>query len=491
MDGLDLKKFLQDQVAEGKVDSQGAFTVAREKALTKLAYFGLPSDFDWVLKIVQAANIWRAPKLQVRQSRVATSFFLCPAKDQPFPSDTAIVQALNGLVLDKDNPVHQFAMALRSLVQQASLSFVLAVRQFGELGKPIFAGDDTSRLDSQTRAEWTEIDREGVRLTVSHFRADESYTGRYIPTFSRVIGRHIQIATMLERRCTASVVPIELDGRIVSTVYPTGSHQHDRRFRPLLTGHLMESPAQGRLATDTSESYRMDGLDVLSGKIPQRRLAVCASSKGESQPWFLVRVPEVRSIGSVYRMLDSSLGGVVDRTSYYHTFCWVRHGVTVAKFSFKAGTLADQLLSVYFPAAHLRTDLSGLQIEMEKGVPPAALAALETLKSEIAALLERGDLSDLLTSGPAQPLPKVAKTSQSRDELGQAGHSVLTESIALRLPSLTEGSLKALDSVSDLVSGTLFAERTISRWAKHVQETMRLLLDDLDCGKLMTRNELE
>jgi hypothetical protein len=38
--------------------------------------------------------------------------------------------------LDKDDPIHQLAMALRSLVEQSRLSFVLAIRQHGELCKP-------------------------------------------------------------------------------------------------------------------------------------------------------------------------------------------------------------------------------------------------------------------------------------------------------------------------------------------------------------------
>ena len=58
MSGFDLGEYLQQARSEGRQDSEGSFTVAQDKALKKLAHFALPGKFDWVLKVVQAANAW-------------------------------------------------------------------------------------------------------------------------------------------------------------------------------------------------------------------------------------------------------------------------------------------------------------------------------------------------------------------------------------------------------------------------------------------------
>jgi hypothetical protein len=467
--GFDLKEFLDSQVCEGVVDSEGVFTVAREKALTKLANFGLPGDYAWVLKIVQAVNLWRVPRLQVRQSRVATSFFFCPARGGKFPSESAIVQALNSPVLAQDEPVHQLAMALRSLVQQARLSFVLAVREHGELGKPIFAGDDTSSLDSLTRERWTHLDREGVRLTVSHFRGNESITGRYIPTFSRVVKRHALIASELERRCFASAVPIELDGRIVSTVFPTGRYEQDRYYRPVVVG---------RLHAEAEQTFSVERFDVLSGRIRCQRLAICAASENQQQPWFLLRGPELHAIGELYKIVDAMLAGPPELRDRVHTFCWVRQGVVVDKRVLHVAEKSDLLLSVFFPADHLRTDLSGLQIQLGRGTPAEAVAAMGSLRAHLESL-PQGEIARRLQDDPLLAEAGAAGGSGPSQELNAVGQSTLTDSIAVQLPSLTSQAMRALDGTSELLTRTVLAGSRLESWASHVQGALQRLLIDL------------
>lgn len=51
----ELERFLRQQSAEGKRDSEGSFSIARDQALQKLAGFQLPFEGAWALKIVQAA----------------------------------------------------------------------------------------------------------------------------------------------------------------------------------------------------------------------------------------------------------------------------------------------------------------------------------------------------------------------------------------------------------------------------------------------------
>ena len=146
--GVDLRTFLSNQYGEGQVDSEGSFTIASEKALQKLAFFALPHQFDWVLKIVQAVNLWKADSLVVAQSRTATSFTFSPS---PQPSPGSLLNALSSTAMNTSDPVHALAMALRSLVEQVGLSFVLAFRIQGVSGSPIYAGDDTTHLSPRVR----------------------------------------------------------------------------------------------------------------------------------------------------------------------------------------------------------------------------------------------------------------------------------------------------------------------------------------------------
>ena len=51
----ELEKFLHSQSTEGSQQGGGSFTLAREKALLKLANFQLPFAGAWAVKLVQAA----------------------------------------------------------------------------------------------------------------------------------------------------------------------------------------------------------------------------------------------------------------------------------------------------------------------------------------------------------------------------------------------------------------------------------------------------
>ena len=51
-----LESFLNTHRSDGQVLEEGSFTLAREKALTKLAGFRLPYEGAWAVKVVQCAS---------------------------------------------------------------------------------------------------------------------------------------------------------------------------------------------------------------------------------------------------------------------------------------------------------------------------------------------------------------------------------------------------------------------------------------------------
>ena len=138
---------MQDKQSVGRLDSEGAFTVARDKREEKLSQFTLAHEYDWVLKLIQAANGWLCERVEISQTRVATSFLFLPSKESRFPSDSAVIDALDRDLLER-TPVAALAMALRYLVSQIDLSFVLVKDDCEQPWKPWIELDEAHALDN-------------------------------------------------------------------------------------------------------------------------------------------------------------------------------------------------------------------------------------------------------------------------------------------------------------------------------------------------------
>ncbi len=405
-EGFDLGAFLAEQRAEGEQDSEGSFTVATDRAQTKLGEFMLTGEFDWVLKVVQSVNAWRAPELRLRQTRVATSFYFCPPSGKSFPTDSVIVSALRSGSLNPDDPVDQLCMALRALVNQGKLSFVLAIRNQGQLGEPIFAGDDTTRLDSKTRHEWANLADDGVRLTVSHFQGHEGTSGRYVPTFSGIQRRDLEITRVLQQRALVSPSPIFLDGRLLTNLATHPEWGMSRRARPLGYG-------QG----DRDVGF------ALSRPLGELQIPVPAHDNQEM--WYYLVGLNWMALRSRARKLQSMLDAFEPKGAEYHRVHWVRHGVVVNAQPVTR-TSEHLALAIFLPAEAKRTDLTGLRVDKD---PDEAAAAATVVTQRLAQLLERleelADLSEVCAEQTAR------RTEEA--EL-QAGYSVYTESLGKVLP---------------------------------------------------------
>jgi hypothetical protein len=426
--GFDLKEFLDQQRREGVQQDEGAFTVARDKLLTKVAKFALPSDSDWILKVVQAVNVWRAPRLVVRQSRLATSFFFCPPESASFPTEGRLIQNLSAGVLNGEQPIAMLCMALRSLVDQVGLSFVLAIRHENVVGAPIFAGDDTTALPPKVRGQWASLSKNGVRLTVSHFRGAESGTGRYIPTFAGVPRRDIAIAKVLGSFAYASGVPIVFDGRLLTNPPQAGPTGHAPFTRALRMGFLgtetvPETAGLSGLPSGPSPSTEPALEDVeFSPFLPHSRLSVDAFIHRKKTPWYLMRTTEWRCLGD---LLGTDLGFV--RTD--HSLFWVRNGVIVKHQTLK-NTSFGSSIAIFLPADDLRSDLTGLSIDVDEQARNLADAALlATAESLTEFHHSLNTYLEQATSNQPDPRP----TAVAFDEIDEAGFSIFTESLATPL----------------------------------------------------------
>lgn len=459
--GFDLQAFLAEQRSEGSSDSEGHFTVSKEKALAKLAHYALPEAYSWVLKIVQAANLWHADNLEVVQSRVATSFFFCPQEQADLPTDTEIVGALQTGKLG-DTPVGHLSMALCSLVEQAKLSFVLAVRRGDETEDPIYAGDDTSALDRVTREKWTQMSRVGIRLTVSHFRASESVIGRYIPTLGRVERRDIDILQCLEKSAFASHTSVRVDNRLVTSLSCSRLGMFEVIYRPLLSGRWREE----------STEFKTHPHSPFLDKHALAKLPLPPSTRG---PHFLVCSLEWR----VQRALATGEGPFAGLPyPPRHRIFWVRHGVIVAEKLFHNST-SGTTICLFLPAEGLRSDLTGLAVEpdsTEKLRVEEFLQALVDTSTMVGTSYLSGDLSELKVDLPPD---WVAGASLNRS-IEAAGFSVVTESLLSIVEYAQAMRDRALEALNELVQVPGAKEKLISQWKDFVKLDLRALEGDVE-----------
>ena len=459
--GFDLKQYLDDQRSQGQAESEGAFTIAQDKALTKLAHFALPGPVDWVLKIVQAANAWQAESLVVSQTREATSFFFVPTKES-FPHDQEIVSALTSGNLDNSNPVYMLCMALRSLVDQAELSFVLATCRAGVLGEPIYAGDDISKLQSATRKKWSHLDSEGLRLTVSHFKASESMTGRFVPFLSGYQRRDTMIAGILENKAYASATSIVLDGRRVT--------------EPALISGIGSGPDHRAiyLAVMEDEQEQSYLYPVLRSR---KKLSTPPGSLRRGSPWYILR-------GPAWRYLEDHLGPSlrverllrprIPRTR--HSINWLRDGVVVGRSTIVSKT-AGSSVSLFAPAEDLRSDLSGLSVNFDD----------DTIAMEKAYAKQLGDSLERLQV----KFRKIASQSViSRDHFEEeddsatpdlkAGFSIYTASLLKPIEKVGRGAGRLISSGYEKLASPDARARCLVAWCELIPEELKRVRADLE-----------
>ena len=183
MTEFNLDSFLTQQEEEGLVDSSGDFSIDASAAARKLARFALPESNSWVLKLLQAAVGWEAISVLVRQSRRYTSFILVLPEDGDFPSRERLLATLLSSEIGGPRAIQRLAMALRSLVEQSGLSFVLGVQPPTEEHYSIYAGDYAGRLSQKDRESWAKVPGVGMRLVVGHEKSGEHILGRLAPRF--------------------------------------------------------------------------------------------------------------------------------------------------------------------------------------------------------------------------------------------------------------------------------------------------------------------
>ena len=440
---------MQDKQSVGRLDSEGAFTVARDKREEKLSQFTLAHEYDWVLKLIQAANGWLCERVEISQTRVATSFLFVPGEKSRFPSDSDIIDSLDRDLLER-TPVAALAMALRYLVSQIDLSFVLAVRLQGKLGQPIFAGEDIERMGHQKRINWSKTGRDGIRLTVSHFRSDERFGGRFLPTLSGTERRDLLIAQALKDACFTSPTPIYLDGFCITEFAHDPILGRTRYYRPFAKG------------VDTGRKFETHIYPAYAKKFKAK---LKTSLFGTHR--FYIRTGEWWELG---RFLPRDIFTRKFKTDPQHRgmaephrFFWTRDGVVVGTTKIENPSIFTTLY-ITCCADALRTDLTGLQLEM--GSEAAKLG--QKLLSEIASTLARQRKTWCKRSLNNK---ETAESNTLNNGELEAGYSLFTESIDF-LGSLSRFSKSFRRAIRGALIELEFRDSNLKPWAAVVHSDL-------------------
>ncbi len=337
---LDLGAFLNEQTAEGDLDSHGQFTVSHSQAARKLAKFALPRSTAWASKLVQAANRWNCSAIQIRQSNAETLFHFTFPKLGDLPTEDAIVSALLSGKVGGTEPLDALSLALRSLVEQAKLSFILVVDDGDLKPRPVYAGQYYGELSEQARLNPRFHPKPGLSLTVYH---RPPATGEAITDVMARFRGFVPIIEELDTYAHTSRVPIVLDGRRIDGIVSSSGSRPSQAYRPLAfqgVQRLEHSPDVFPAPEDFEEK-------VLSLLTHQRRVARSYGGARDFQGLF-----------SLMLLVEQGFKEMLGERRFSRML-WVADGVVVLEeqFNLKPESVS---LTIYANAQGLDTDLTGL-----------------------------------------------------------------------------------------------------------------------------------
>lgn len=366
MTEFDLNQYLHEQKSGGALDSEGEFTVDSAKAARKLARFSMPHEYSWVLKLVQSAVGWGAAGIEVKQNRERSSFVFEPASDVTVPTAKEVLSTILHGSLESQDPLSRLCIALRALVEQTGLSFVLGLRGREGETETLFAGPDASRLDSRTRKTWGSLPARGIRVTVSHQLRGEFYVGRYAPRFLLKERRDLAIADQLVKNAFCSPATVSLDGRSIENLLEHPEIGFHRELRPLLVLGLKEElESEDRLA-----------------------IPVCAEpgrSMGLYQPLDYSDGIAVLQVLDPLHYSESGRSGRDWRSELF----WIQDGVVVERAPLRIPGSRLARLVLILDAAGLETDLTGFTLLSDAGKDERLTRALFAARKLVSRYFEQ------------------------------------------------------------------------------------------------------
>lgn len=346
----ELEKFLLEQVGEGQHDSAGKFTLARGKALEKLANFQLPRETAWVSKLVQAAVAGGSSGIAVRQTPTDTFFVFEPPAGWTL---TSVEEAFYDPEVCPERALDHFKRGLWPVSIRDMRPFRLVLP--GSTEALFWTGEEFQRRKAEPPKY--------LELTVSH--RSRLQGGGFSYYFLGIESARGNAAIMRElcENCFTCPIPLKVDGRRLDALQ--GCPRHG--FSP------SSYPIRVALAEADLPDFRPPRL-TYGGYTP--------INAGESQLNTIfqpkVKVPERIGVGlllcaSIEKVAlgDASRPIPLPRSS---TLNWVRDGVIVGREALAVSQLSCAA-GLFISADGLETDLTGFGLIRSEEVQRRQLAA--------------------------------------------------------------------------------------------------------------------
>jgi hypothetical protein len=360
-----LESFLNTHRADGELlEQEGSFTLAREKALHKLAGFRLPYQGAWAAKIVQCAVlVSNQSGIRVQQTMREIRFgFDCPSNWTLEQLESAFFTPEPG----EDPAVNHLMSALWTVGVGNKRGFLLTLPELREA--LLWDGAVLHRLPLDEPI--------GCSLTVSHRPSDHSIRDWVNdPGLSRRL--NVEVATVLSERCYSCPVPLLLDGRRLDGFQLCPTHGWRGGSFPFFLSFLDEAEGTVRIPPGTFENLRAaekkdavsPGLHVMSVEALKN-----LQKKSDCPGVMMLAAHASKALSRRYSKWETRKAPSV---------CyWVRDGVVVDSDIIDVPNSACSV-ALFLDADDLRTDISGLALVADTAKASRLVKGSRLVKSRL------------------------------------------------------------------------------------------------------------
>ena len=304
----------------------------------------MPRASAWVSKLVQAACGWGCAQLDANATAKLATFHFTFKDLTRMPDEQAIVNRLLSPVIGSQEPLECLAVAVRSVVEQQGLSFLLVIDNGEAESRSIYAGKVFNRLRDSDRLSSKYRLGIGLSLTISH---------PHLGMFSRFTGRALDsvVEEELSTRAFCSPVPLYYKGRRIDGTLSLIRKIPGCQLFPLYFSGVtnLEScpPVLRAFERTVTQRFSIFG---------DERVNLCQGLEGGDEPFsalFLLAAHLPESVGPPHRIPHQT------------TFFWISQGAVIETFTLRQEAT---VMSCYFflNAEGLQTDLTGIQLVKDR-----------------------------------------------------------------------------------------------------------------------------
>lgn len=366
----ELDQMIARAIDAGTLDSEGAFTLAADAALEKLASFQLGRNSAWILKIVQAAVALNARSMKIIQSTDGTGFVLEAPDMFELPD---FERALLATEVVLDGGLGHLAVGLRAVGFGDKRPFTLALEENGE--RTLFHSDgkkfskSTKPIDRAARAR--------IQIGVA-FPAEDR--GRSLGGLKRSAGRAMAEYDEVVNFAETCPIPLTFDGRRVDTMDAVSRFAQDSSCARLSVGWTsLHDPAdtppfllpQGLALQDSTASIK----EKLSDKFTDKRIFFFDGDLSQTRAKMMTKVNYYYKVLHHRSNHKSFEFQSIPRQSYC---CWVSDGVIIQKDHIP-WTASPVTCDVYLSAEGMEKDLSGMKL----GSPEEKQRRFEAVRGQL------------------------------------------------------------------------------------------------------------